>query len=708
LRLLLAAALLVPVALMAGAAWYSHQARMSEARVEIERTADVMREHAEKVFDSIELISAAMRELIGEMSAAEVRANEIRLNRAFRQLVEGRDQFFSISVIGADGFPLVGATTVPVQQLDFSDRDYFIALRDDPSRREFVSRFLRSRVNANDTFFIVSTPLRYGAEFGGVFAVSLRPTYFTDVYARFAGDSDMIAGLVRSDGSLLAIHPFADVPLDDVPPVQSFADLIAGQPDGVVTATGEDGSRTMVAFRRIGAHDAYVAVGLPLAAVTQDWMGTVWWGLGIGIPVTIALFLLALVALRRAQRESVALAELRSESALRQSAEERLRQAAKMEAVGQLSGGIAHDFNNLLTAIGGNVELLARRLGTANPDYTRYVEHAREGVKRAASLTQRLLAFSRRQALQPSEIDPNRLISGMSDLLHRTLGEHIDVEVVLGSGVWRTFADPNQLENAILNLAINSRDAMPDGGRLTIETANSHIDDGYIAREGLSDIKAGQYVLVAVSDTGKGMPREVAERAFEPFFTTKPAGEGTGLGLSMVYGFVKQSGGHAKIYTEAGQGTTVKLYLPRSTAEADASARAAAEPKAAPGGGETILVVEDDAGVLAFEVETLTAAGYSVIEARTGAEALARIAEGATPDLLFTDVVLAGGMNGREVADRVKAARPAVKVLFATGYTQNAIVHHGRLDEGVQLISKPFSTNDLLNRIAKVLREERR
>ncbi|MCW5718785.1 MAG: response regulator [Bauldia sp.] len=465
----------------------------------------------------------------------------------------------------------------------------------------------------------------------------------------------------------------------------------------------------MIAFRRVGTHDVYVAVGLPLDSVQQGWLNTVWWGLGIGVPVTVALVLLALTALRRARRESRALVELHSEIALRQSAEERLRQAAKMEAVGQLSGGIAHDFNNLLTAIGGNVELLARRLGTSNADYTRYIDHAREGVKRAASLTQRLLAFSRRQALQPSEVDANKLISGMSDLLHRTLGEHIEVEVVLGSGVWRTFTDPNQLENAILNLAINSRDAMPEGGRLTIETANSHIDEGYIAREGLTDIKAGQYVLVAVSDTGAGMPKEVAERAFEPFFTTKPVGEGTGLGLPMVYGFVKQSGGHAKIYSEAGHGTTVKLYLPRSTAAADdTSARAAAEPQAAPGGGETILVVEDDAGVLAFEVESLTSAGYRVIEARTGAEAIARVEQGAEPDLLFTDVVLAGGMNGREVADRVRAVRPGVKVLFATGYTQNAIVHHGRLDEGVQLLSKPFSTRELLTRVAKVLREEQR
>lgn len=706
LRILLAAALLVPIALLIAAAVYTYNARMDDARVEVERTADLMREHAEKVFDSVELMSAAMRELIGEQTPAEITANEQRIYTQFRQLVANRDQFFSISVIGADGIPLVGARTYPIQKIDFSDRDYFIALRDDPSRREFVSRVLRSPIDEVSTYFLVANPIYQGAEFRGVIAVSMRPTYFTDVYARFAGDTDLVAGLVRSDGSILALHPFADVPLDNVPPVESFATAIAQRETGTYTVANADGAETMIAFRRVGVHDAYVAVGIPLSSVRTGWMNTVWWGIGIGVPVTAALFLLALLALRRSRRESIALADLRQETALRQSAEERLRQAAKMEAVGQLSGGIAHDFNNLLTAIGGNIELLARRLTGPNVEFMRYIDHAREGVKRAASLTQRLLAFSRRQALQPVEVDPNRLVSGMSELVHRTLGEHIDIEVVLGTGVWRTFADPNQLENAILNLAINSRDAMPDGGRLMIETANTHIDEGYIARENLSDVKAGQYVLIAVSDTGKGMPKDVAERAFEPFFTTKPTGEGTGLGLSMVYGFVKQSGGHAKIYTEIGQGTTVRLYLPRSTSEADPTSKPAAEPKAAPGGGETILVVEDDPGVLAFEAETLTSAGYKVVEARNGADAIATIERGVAIDLLFTDVVLAGGMNGREVADRVRHARPHVKVLFATGYTQNAIVHHGRLDEGVQLLSKPFSANDLLSRVARILRED--
>jgi CheY-like chemotaxis protein/two-component sensor histidine kinase len=375
-----------------------------------------------------------------------------------------------------------------------------------------------------------------------------------------------------------------------------------------------------------------------------------------------------------------------------------------MEAVGQLTGGIAHDFNNLLTAIGGNLELLGRKLAAAEPNLVRYVEAAREAVRRAAGLTQRLLAFSRRQALQPAEVDPNKLVSGMSDLLHRTLGEHIDIEVVQATGAWKIFADANQLESALLNLAINSRDAMPDGGRLTIETANVQIDEGYVAREGLSDVKPGHFVLIAVSDTGKGMPSDVAQRAFEPFFTTKPLGEGTGLGLSMVYGFVKQSGGHAKIYSEEGHGTTIRLYLPRATAAAPVAERPSTAMAESPTGhGETILVVEDDPAVLAFEVEALTSAGYRVLEARNGREAIDLLSANAGIALLFTDVVLAEGMNGREVADRALAINPKIKVLYATGYTKNAIVHHGRLDQGVDLLSKPFTTNDLLRRVRRIL-----
>jgi len=392
--------------------------------------------------------------------------------------------------------------------------------------------------------------------------------------------------------------------------------------------------------------------------------------------------------------------------ALRQM-EEQLRQSQKMEAVGQLTGGVAHDFNNLLTVIAGNLEMLQRRLEAGcDTRLTRYVANALEGAKRASILTHRLLAFSRQSPLQPEVVDLNKLVAGMSDLLSRTLGEHIAIETVLAAGLWRTEVDPNQLENAILNLAVNARDAMPDGGKLTIETGNAYLDDIYVAAAS-EKIKPGQYVMVCVSDTGVGMPPEVMARVFEPFFTTKPVGKGTGLGLAQVYGFMRQSGGHAAIYSEVGQGTTVKLYLPRLKHIQEPSRGAGTtipnEVAISVTSGEIILVVEDDALVRQFSVSTLEDLGYRVLEAEDGPSALQLLDRHAEISLLFTDVVLAGPMNGRKVADEATKRRPNLKVLFTTGYSRNAIIHQGRLDEGVDLIGKPFTAKALAKRVRAIL-----
>jgi CheY-like chemotaxis protein len=328
-----------------------------------------------------------------------------------------------------------------------------------------------------------------------------------------------------------------------------------------------------------------------------------------------------------------------------------------------------------------------------------------EGGRRAAALTQRLLAFSRQQPLSPEAIDTNRLVSGMSDLLRHTLSGAIHLEAVLGGGLWRCHVDPNQLENAILNLAVNARDAMPDGGRLTIETQNAHLDDRYAAAH--LGLAPGQYVLVAVSDTGSGMPAEVIEKAFDPFFTTKEIGKGTGLGLSQVYGFVKQSGGHVKIYSEPGEGTVVKLYLPRHHTDAafDAPAAAVKASKPAAAGGEErelVLVVEDDAGVRQVTLDALHELGYRSLEADGAGEAL-RLLE-LNPDivLLFTDIVMPD-VNGRKLADEAQRRKPGLKVLFTTGYTRNAIVHNGVLDPGVQLIGKPYTLDDLALKLRSVI-----
>ncbi|HEV2564052.1 MAG TPA: ATP-binding protein [Microvirga sp.] len=391
------------------------------------------------------------------------------------------------------------------------------------------------------------------------------------------------------------------------------------------------------------------------------------------------------------------------EVAERLKAEEALRQAQKMEAVGQLTGGIAHDFNNLLTIIVGNIELLQRRLPEGNERLLRAADHAMEATRRAATLTQRLLAFSRRQPLEPKPIDANKLVAGMSELLRRTLGETIVLETVLAGGLWRTQADPNQLENAIVNLAVNARDAMPGGGKLTIETANARLDEAYV--EALAEpVPPGQYVLVAVSDTGTGMDKATMERVFEPFFTTKGVGRGTGLGLSQVYGFVRQSNGHIRIYSELGEGTTIKIYLPRLIGSDDEPAEMPAKaPVMVKGSGETILVVEDEPALRAYAVEALRDLGYRVLEAADGRGALSIVERHPEIELLFTDVVLAGGMNGRVLADEVTQRKPGLPVLYTTGYTQNAIVHHGRLDPGMNLISKPFSYADLAAKVRRML-----
>ena len=392
----------------------------------------------------------------------------------------------------------------------------------------------------------------------------------------------------------------------------------------------------------------------------------------------------------------------REQAAALAQAEEALRQAQKMEAVGQLTGGLAHDFNNLLTGITGSLELLATRLSQGRVgELARYITAAQGAAKRAAALTHRLLAFSRRQTLDPRPTDVNRLVSGLEEFIRRTAGPAITVEMVAAGGLWNTLIDPGQLENALLNLCINARDAMPDGGRLTIETGNRWLDER-AARE--RDLEPGQYVSLCVSDTGSGMPPEVAARAFDPFFTTKPIGMGTGLGLSMVYGFVRQSGGQARIYSEPGHGAMVCLYLPRhhgDDAVVDMSADPAEPARARE--GETVLVVDDEPTIRMLVAEVLGELGYATLEAGDGPAGLKILRSDSRVDLLITDVGLPGGMNGRQVAEAGRILRPGLKVLFITGYAENAVLGNGHLDPGMHVVTKPFAMDALAARIRAIV-----
>ena len=381
-----------------------------------------------------------------------------------------------------------------------------------------------------------------------------------------------------------------------------------------------------------------------------------------------------------------------------------LQQAQKMETIGKLTGGVAHDFNNLLQVISGNLQLLTRDV-QGNDKAERRVANALAGVQRGSKLASQLLAFGRRQPLEPRVLNVGKFLGGMDDMLRRALGEAIGIEVITSGGLWNCQADPTQLENAILNLAINARDAMHGTGKLTIEAANASLDDDYTRR--LEDVPAGQYVMLAVTDTGSGIAPELIEQVFEPFFSTKPEGQGSGLGLSMVYGFVKQSGGHVKIYSEIGHGTTVKLYLPRVRKREEVLV-VSPEAVAMRGGTETILVAEDDPDVQATVVELLTELGYTVLRANDATSALSVIESGVAIDLLFTDVVMPGALKSPELARLARARLPELSVLFTSGYTENAIVHDGRLDVGVELLSKPYTREQLARKVRAVLEGKRK
>ena len=474
------------------------------------------------------------------------------------------------------------------------------------------------------------------------------------------------------------------------------AGLFRGDPAGsiVIQTVSLDPIRETVA--QLYANEADL---LDLRTKDADlWRRLALIGVAISIGAAVVMFLLWL---RDRHQRGLALAGQEAEAEGRRKAEAQLNQLQKMEAVGRLTGGIAHDFNNMLAVILSAISLIQRRLATGKGDIGPLLDAARDGATRASTLTARLLAFSRQQPLAPQPINASRMVSGMQDLLQRALGEHIMLETVLGGGLWSARADPSQLENAVVNLAVNARDAMPNGGRLTIETANVALDETY-ARDH-QEVAAGQYVMVAVSDNGTGMSPDVAARAFEPFFTTKGVGQGTGLGLSQVYGFIKQSGGHVKIYSEIGQGTTIKLYLPRHHGEASDLRKPQLESEIPAGdASEVILVVEDDDHLREIAATTLREMGYTVIPARSGREALRILDQRPEICCLFTDVVMPE-MSGRELADEATARRPDLKVLYTTGYTRNAIIHGGVLDPGVNLLVKPFTAEDLARKVREVL-----
>ncbi|HWZ37860.1 MAG TPA: ATP-binding protein [Bradyrhizobium sp.] len=695
LRLILVACATLPAALFAYASWVNYKFAFDIADKNIGRSLDIATGHAQTVFQSIVVTMNSVEQITRGRSSESMRLEESEFNQRLREMRAAIPDIESIWLFDAAGHPIASSLLIPVpSDLDVSASEFFTSQRNIHAAL-FIGSVVAPQATARNIFPVSERRIDDTGNFSGVIEVSIQPTAFESFFAGIGSGTTASLALIREDGSILARFPAptnVGIKLDST---SGFANMIAGSPRGgrYTAVSRVDGVERRFAARKLEGFPVYVTASLAAGDIRRGWLMAMAGHLVFGLPATVLLIVLVLLAVRRTEAFYV-------EAESRQALEANLRQSQKMDAIGQLTGGIAHDFNNLLTIIIGNLQMALKREHDAKVQ--RMLSNAMAGAERAAALTKRLLSFSRRQPLDPRPVDANRLIAGLSDLLNRTLGEKVSIETVASAGLWQTEVDTAELESSIINLAINARDAMPEGGKLTIETGNAFLDEDYC--QPFDDLKAGQYVMISVSDTGCGMPKEIVDKATEPFFTTKPAGEGTGLGLSQVYGFVRQSGGHLRIYSETGQGTTIRLYLPRciSSGPELAPSNASQDQRPQEGSGETILVVEDDPNVRAYVVEALSSVGYCVVEAVDAEAALTLLASNTKVQLMLTDVVMPG-MNGRALADAVRQSHPSVKTLFMTGYSRNAIVHQGRLDPGVSLIQKPFSQASLAARIRSML-----
>ena len=692
LKTMLVASIVIPVAIFSYAGWINYQNALTRADEELAGSLNILSQHASGIFQSVDLTFAAVDAIVGDLTDEQIKASDQALHQQLGKLEKSVKAIDAILVADRNGHTIVSSAVFPIPTgLDVADRDYFQA-QVERDAGTYVSAALRSRVRQEDFFGVSRRRSVRDGQFNGIIMISITPKVFAEFYRQLAGDTAASFTLSKSDGAILARYPMPAGDVTHFRPDSGFMLSVVDHPEGgfVTTSYSVDDLQRRFAYLKLGYADLYLSDGLPIDSILYGWMRTMASHLVFGIPATLVLFTLVLLAMRGTRA-------LYAEAERRDMAEQALRQSQKMEAVGQLTGGVAHDFNNLLTIIIGNLGIAKRGVVEARAE--RALNNALVGAERAAQLTQRLLAFSRRQPLNPRVLDINKLIVAISDLLTRTLGENIELETISGAGLWNVEVDASEMESTLLNLALNARDAMPTGGKLTIETSNAYLDDEYCREH--EGILPGQYILVAITDSGAGMSAETIDRAFEPFFTTKEAGKGTGLGLSQVYGFMKQSGGHVKIYSEPGEGTTIKLYLPRREGN-ELVISGDDDLNSERGGGETILIVEDDDGVRQYASEILRDLNYQIIEAKDSATALRLLDADKKFDLLLTDVVLPG-KNGRELANEVERRRPGTKIIFMTGYSRNAIVHHGRLDPGIELIPKPLTERVLARKIRQVL-----
>ena len=699
LQWMMAASLALPIALFVIAATISYTSTKDIADREIERTLDVAHEHALKVFETIDRSLAELNEVVRGLPDDTIRAREPALHRRLKRLADSLPQLKSAWIFDADGKALVNSLASPPPELGFADRDYFYA-HIDQSIGTFIGAALTPRPPYQGARFFSVSRRRDSDDgsFIGVIQASVLPEYFESFYARIGSDPGSFFAMGRADGVLLANYPRLDrdVRLDPGGPV---GQKIAASPEhGLMTiAWPSDGIERRIGYRRIAQYPIYVSAGLETSAIRARWFATMGQHLVFGVPATALLFLLLAFAFRRTQH-------LQAEAAARREAEDALRHSQRMEALGQLTGGVAHDFNNLLTVIRASVDLLNRPQLTEERQQ-RYITAIADAVARAAKLTSQLLAFARRQTLKPEVFDVGQRMQSLHDMLATLLGPAIEIAMRLPTDPCLVNADASQFETALINMATNARDAMQGKGRITFEVEPvKNVPDGPAHVSGSRISAKHGFVGVTVSDTGIGIPAARLGRIFEPFFTTKQVGHGTGLGLSQVFGFARQSGGEVTVTSEVGQGSAFSLYLPRVPPDLLPQRLAPNTAPAVAGSGMSVLVVEDNIELANFAADGLTELGYSITLVDNATDALAELIVDADRfDVVFSDVVMPG-MTGLDLAQAIRDRDIGVPVVLTTGYSQ-ALSQEGAA--GFDLVQKPYSIEELsrvLHRAARLRR----
>ncbi|WP_230530279.1 hybrid sensor histidine kinase/response regulator [Microvirga roseola] len=679
--------ILGPALFFAYTAWDDRRRIVAQTEERIERALDVIQEHTLKALQTVERTIAETEEVMRGLTPEEIRAEEARLSARLRRTQAALPQIEAIWAFDRNGHPLVSSTVLPVpRDLDNSDRDYFAA-QAERDAGTYIGKPTVSKIGGIRFFVVSQRRSSPDGSFDGVVAISLRPEHFREFYGRIARGIADSFGLIRADGEFLARYPSLGSEPMRLDPQSAFVRSIqqSARAGRFTTVSQIDGVERRIGYRKVPGYPVYVQVGIEKAMMGRELWQAMAGLLAFGVPATLFLFGLSLYALNRTR-------SFHAEVGRREAAEAALKQAQRLEAIGHLTGGVAHDFNNLLMVVKGNVDRLRRY--PAEERQKRSIDAIETAATRGATLVRQLLSFSRQQTHEPAVINLRDYMSELQDMLRSSLRGDIAVETRLQEDLWNTKLDVNEFELAILNIAVNARDAMPDGGRLIIEAWNANLADRTLA--GLT----GDFVVLSLTDTGSGIPEDVLPHIFEPFYTTKEVGRGTGLGLSQVYGFTRQIGGAATARAEPGQGTTITLYLPRSTEGVEAAASDAAAPLQAGGEGH-ILLVEDNPDIAEVTRTNLEEVGYSVTHAAHAGAALELLGRSEIFDLVLSDIVMPGDLNGLDLARAIRARDPSLPVLLTTGYSS---VAQTAMDEGFFILRKPYDSADLSDCIGRSIR----